>query len=66
MARRKKGLDIHGIVLLDKRQGISSNKAMQEVKRLYNANKDVKSSNNFDFSFSEYLIFSMNGSVIHM
>ncbi len=39
MARRKKGLDIHGIVLLDKRQGISSNKAMQEVKRLYNANK---------------------------
>jgi len=39
MARRKKGLNIHGIVLLDKRQGISSNKAMQEVKRLYNANK---------------------------
>jgi len=39
MARRKKGLDIHGIVLLDKWQGISSNKAMQEVKRLYNANK---------------------------
>ncbi|MDC9729017.1 MAG: tRNA pseudouridine(55) synthase TruB [Methyloprofundus sp.] len=39
MARRKKGLDIHGIVLLDKRGGISSNKALQEVKRLYNANK---------------------------
>ncbi len=39
MARRKKGLDIHGIVLLDKRQGISSNKALQEIKRLYNANK---------------------------
>ncbi|WP_428353757.1 tRNA pseudouridine(55) synthase TruB [Methyloprofundus sp.] len=39
MPRRKKGLDIHGIVLLDKRQGISSNKALQEVKRLYNANK---------------------------
>ncbi len=39
MARRKKGLDIHGIILLDKRQGISSNKALQEVKRLYNANK---------------------------
>ncbi len=39
MARRKKGQDIHGIVLLDKRQGISSNKALQEVKRLYNANK---------------------------
>ena len=39
MARRKKGLDINGIVLLDKRAGISSNKALQEVKRLYNANK---------------------------
>lgn len=39
MARRKKGLDIHGIVLLDKRQGISSNKALQEVRSLYNANK---------------------------
>ncbi len=39
MARRKRGRDIHGIVLLDKRQGISSNKALQEVKRLYNANK---------------------------
>jgi len=39
MARRKKGLDINGIVLLDKRVGISSNKALQEVKRLYNANK---------------------------
>lgn len=39
MARRKKGRDIHGIVLLDKRQGISSNKALQEVKHLYNANK---------------------------
>ncbi|OQK18316.1 pseudouridine synthase [Methyloprofundus sedimenti] len=39
MARHKKGRDIHGIVLLDKRQGISSNKALQEVKRLYNANK---------------------------
>ncbi len=39
MARRNKGRDVHGIVLLDKRQGISSNKALQEVKRLYNANK---------------------------
>lgn len=39
MARRKKGRDIHGILLLDKRQGISSNKALQEVKRLYDANK---------------------------
>ncbi len=39
MARRKKGLDIHGILLLDKRLGISSNKALQEVKALLNANK---------------------------
>ena len=31
--------NIHGILLLDKRFGISSNKALQEVKRLYNANK---------------------------
>ncbi len=39
MARRKKGLDIHGILLLDKRLGVSSNKALQEVKALLNANK---------------------------
>lgn len=40
MARRKKsGRDIHGILLLDKRGGISSNKALQEVKYLYRANK---------------------------
>lgn len=39
MARRKSGRDIHGIILLDKRLGISSNKALQEVKRLLNANK---------------------------
>ncbi len=39
MAKHKKGRDIHGIVLLDKRLGISSNKALQEVKRLYQANK---------------------------
>ena len=31
--------NIHGIVLLDKRLGISSNRALQEVKRLFNANK---------------------------
>jgi tRNA pseudouridine55 synthase len=37
--RRCKGRDIHGIVLLDKRGGISSNAALQEVKRLFNANK---------------------------
>ncbi len=39
MARNKSGLDIHGILLLDKRLGISSNRALQEVKRLFNAKK---------------------------
>lgn len=38
-SRRKKGRDIHGILLLDKRIGVSSNKALQEVKHLYMANK---------------------------
>lgn len=37
--RRRKGRDVHGIVLLDKRSGISSNVALQEVKRLFDANK---------------------------
>ncbi len=31
--------NVHGILLLDKRLGVSSNRALQEVKRLYNANK---------------------------
>jgi tRNA pseudouridine55 synthase len=31
--------NIHGILLLDKRLGVSSNWALQEVKRLFNANK---------------------------
>jgi tRNA pseudouridine55 synthase len=39
MARKKKGRDVHGILLLDKSIGVSSNRALQEVKRLYNANK---------------------------
>lgn len=39
MAKRKTGHDIQGIMLLDKRQGVSSNKALQEVRRLLNANK---------------------------
>jgi tRNA pseudouridine55 synthase len=39
MSKRKSGLNIHGILLLDKRQGVSSNKALQEVRRLFNANK---------------------------
>lgn len=39
MAKRKSGHDVHGIVLLDKRLGVSSNKALQEVRRLFDANK---------------------------
>lgn len=41
MGRRpkKRGRDIHGIFLLDKPQGMSSNDVMQRVKRLFNANK---------------------------
>ncbi len=39
MSKRKSGLNIHGILLLDKRLGISSNRALQEVRRLFNANK---------------------------
>ena len=39
MARRKKGRVIDGILLLDKPLGISSNKALQIVKRLFNAQK---------------------------
>ncbi|MDO6677802.1 tRNA pseudouridine(55) synthase TruB [Shewanella sp. 4_MG-2023] len=39
MARRRKGRFIDGIVLLDKGTGISSNHALQRVKRLYQANK---------------------------
>ena len=37
--RRKKGRDISGVLLLDKPQGISSNKALQEVKHLFFAAK---------------------------
>jgi len=40
MARRKKrGRDVHGILLLDKPAGGSSNQMLQRVKRLYGANK---------------------------
>lgn len=39
MSKRQSGRAIHGILLLDKRLGISSNKALQEAKRLYQANK---------------------------
>ena len=39
MSKRKSGRNVHGILLLDKRLGISSNRALQEVRRLFNANK---------------------------
>jgi len=39
MSKRKSGRNIHGILLLDKRLGVSSNKALQEVRRLFDANK---------------------------
>jgi len=39
MARRKKGRAISGVLLLDKPQGLTSNAALQKVKRLYNAQK---------------------------
>ncbi len=38
-SRKKKGRDISGILILDKPAGISSNQALQRVKRLYQANK---------------------------
>lgn len=39
MARRRRGRNINGIVLLDKPQDISSNDALQKVRRLFNAAK---------------------------
>lgn len=39
MARRKKGRPVNGILVLDKPTGITSNKALQKVKRLFNAQK---------------------------
>jgi tRNA pseudouridine55 synthase len=39
MGRRQTGRPVHGILLLDKRIGVSSNRALQEIKRLYNAAK---------------------------
>lgn len=37
--RQRKNRDVHGILLLDKPIGLSSNQALQQVKRLYNARK---------------------------
>ena len=39
MGRRNKGRQVNGILLLNKALGISSNKALQEVKHLYHAAK---------------------------
>ena len=39
MGRRKRGLDINGIVLLDKPAGISSNRALQKVRGIFQARK---------------------------
>ncbi|VAX76986.1 tRNA pseudouridine synthase B [Serratia symbiotica] len=40
MARpRRRGRDVHGVLLLDKPMGLSSNDVVQKVKRLYNANR---------------------------
>lgn len=39
MSRRKSGLDIHGVVLLDKPVGITSNRALQKVRGIFQARK---------------------------
>lgn len=39
MGRRRRGRAVHGIVLLDKPAGLTSNRALQVVKRLFDAHK---------------------------
>lgn len=39
MARRRRGLPVNGVLLFDKPQGMSSNHALQRVRRLYQAQK---------------------------
>ncbi|MDX1705063.1 tRNA pseudouridine(55) synthase TruB [Pseudidiomarina sp.] len=39
MGRRKSGRDIHGVVLLDKPLHLTSNAALQQVRRFFNANR---------------------------
>lgn len=39
MSRRKRGLNIHGVVLLDKPAGITSNRALQKVRGIFQAKK---------------------------
>ncbi|WP_409160370.1 tRNA pseudouridine(55) synthase TruB [Pectobacterium sp. B2J-2] len=36
---RRRGRDVHGVLLLDKPQGVSSNDVLQKVKRFFNANR---------------------------
>ena len=37
MAKRRRGRDVSGILVVDKPQGWSSNDAVQKAKRLFNA-----------------------------
>ena len=39
MPRRRRGLPVNGVVLLDKPKGLSSNHALQRVRRLFEAQK---------------------------
>lgn len=39
MGRRRKGREINGVLLLDKPQNISSNDALQKVRRMFNSSK---------------------------
>lgn len=39
MSRRRKGDHVNGVILLDKPPGLSSNQALQRVRRLFNARK---------------------------
>lgn len=39
MARRRKGRPVHGILLLDKPLGMTSNRILQQVKRIFDAQK---------------------------
>ncbi|PTB89376.1 tRNA pseudouridine(55) synthase TruB, partial [Pseudidiomarina aestuarii] len=39
MGRRKSGRDVSGVILLDKPLAVTSNAALQQVRRFFNANK---------------------------
>ncbi len=39
MSRRRRGRPVHGVVLLDKPAGLSSNQALQKVRRIFDARK---------------------------